>query len=573
LIFLPPTLHSSSRNPRSHDHSLLPPGTSTTSQARAILQLLSCKRIPEAVSVAEDAGLYRLATLLSQIGDDANFVHLMSHQLTLWAGQGLNEEGGKGCIPGDLLAVYRLLGSDPFPSDMWEGEGSVLLSFGWERSLAMLFWYCSCSLGSAADGSLGTLADALSLYDDGLGLGFVDPPVTEFVHDTHPRGADVGYPSFTSGLYALLQVLFRPTLDAGVSDEDKDALVGVALRPEGYTRDGLDYTSSYWVLVLLEACGVTHPSSAHARHVRMHYMAQLEQTGWVWAVLVALQTPDDAQRGAIVKGVLSRHVEGSATIPPTSSHSLASGAGGLAAYARTSPYSFLVHVLHVPPTWIHEAAAHRCNHAHLHLERVNHLIGAEQWSTAKDVVCNEIAPAALFQSSGTAPSLLTLLESIDRPVEGEDVWADRSDIVLCYLQLRARIHSQGVDLEDLGDMLADAQELLQRVHALQVQDGGSGVGQGVGRGAAYRPRLDVRHISLLDIGTYLHDLVDRLSWQLTSCGVAVGSPLSVVDAPDNYLTAVMEEKVLQSVQRKCEVMLKHSAGMLSAAYSATVMSN
>jgi hypothetical protein len=97
----------------------------------------------------------------------------------------------------------------------------------------------------------GTLADALVLFDDGLHLGYVDPPVTEvrerasgstaepyyssttshqspsplsssplpppspiassqYVGDGGAAGADVTYPTHHHAVYSLLQLLFRP---------------------------------------------------------------------------------------------------------------------------------------------------------------------------------------------------------------------------------------------------------------------------------------------------------------------------------------------------------------------------
>ena len=38
-----------------------------------------------------------------------------------------------------------------------------------------------------------------------------------------------------------------------------ETLLAAALRPEGFTRDPLDYTCSYWLLVLLEGAGVATP--------------------------------------------------------------------------------------------------------------------------------------------------------------------------------------------------------------------------------------------------------------------------------------------------------------------------
>ena len=70
-----------------------------------LFELLSCQRIEDAVELAERAGLFRLATLLSQLFGDDSLRTLVRRQLELW-----QFNGGDTTIHPDLIRVYRLIG-------------------------------------------------------------------------------------------------------------------------------------------------------------------------------------------------------------------------------------------------------------------------------------------------------------------------------------------------------------------------------------------------------------------------------------------------------------------------------
>ena len=72
-----------------------------------IFQLLSCNRTLDAVDLAESAGLFRMSTLLSQIGGDHEFVRLISFQLDSWSNSESSPDTST--IPKGVLDLYRLM--------------------------------------------------------------------------------------------------------------------------------------------------------------------------------------------------------------------------------------------------------------------------------------------------------------------------------------------------------------------------------------------------------------------------------------------------------------------------------
>ena len=100
-----------------------------------------------------------------------------------------------------------------------------------------------------------------------------------------------------------------------------------------------------------------------------------------------MQINDDYLRASAVKALLMRHVatDGNVVIDTVENVSMlfsssssvssssalsstpsssSSSSSLLSSYARNHVFSFLVHVLHVPETWVHEAAAYRCGSLH-----------------------------------------------------------------------------------------------------------------------------------------------------------------------------------------------------------------
>lgn len=547
-----------------------------------IFELLSCRRLFDAVELAESAGLFRLATLLSQIGDDIDFVKLISMQLEQWSdNEGYSETN---TIPKGILDLYRLMGAEPFPSASWPGE-SILKNVGWMQALAMIFWYCD-SL-SSPDDSMGKLSDSLVLYDKALLRGFVSEPLSPYVDDTDPRGMNVQYPDTVHGLYSLLQVFFR---NPETEDGAVEAMVINAIRPGGYTRDALDYRSVYTIMQLLECMGIASSSSTYSSICRNNFMSQLISQGcWLWAVFIALQIPDDIQRSFVVKELIMRYgmfdvdvalferTRSTDDIQHSSSHDVMDL--GTLRYNTNAEdqIHFLVNVLHVPMVWLHEAAACSNGYKHCHIKQVMHLNFAQLWRPAKEIVFSKLAPTIWTESNTVSEKLLNLLESMDSD-EDEDR-NSKSNVLLNFLRLKlhvaeVQIASRGwaqgehfdVRLfgEDLQDMIEQAESLLNDVRLLNSTNAVTGFSN-----LRSEKEPNVERAALLNMGTYLFDLVDRLKSDYykvfrTNSNLYDGLNHYECSVEMNY--PVFGDTVLQSLQRQSSTILKRAALKLPESY-------
>jgi len=89
---------------------------SAAAAAAAVFQLLSVRLVPEAVAAAEGAGMFRLATLLSQVRTVHCTALVLVGSRLLFAGRGLLEWSGGNAILYPLLILpmppyYSLSGS------------------------------------------------------------------------------------------------------------------------------------------------------------------------------------------------------------------------------------------------------------------------------------------------------------------------------------------------------------------------------------------------------------------------------------------------------------------------------
>ena len=534
-----------------------------------IFELLSCHRVYDAIELTEKAGLYRLSTLLNQIGDDNEFVNLISLQLDQWIADGENELEFN-TIPKGIIDIYRLLGSDPFPSDNWKNN-CILQNIGWKRGLSMIYWYCNVLLSDDGN-SIGTLTDSLLLFDDAVARDYVNKPMSPYVQDNYKFGSNVQYPDVTDGLYSLLQVLFRDPL---VDEDEMKLKIVNSLKIEGYTRDPLDYRGVYIILLLLESSGIIETSSTYSCMIRQHFISQLLFEGyWLWGVFVALQIPDDMQRSVIVKDIILKYAVHDGDLPSMertnvqskgNNHNLtilSNLPNSLKGLSADDEIYFLIDVLHIPKKWLYETAACRNGYHHNYIKQVQYLNYAELWNEAKSVVCEKLVPFILLKSNSTSIILLELLESmnVEVQVEGEQINDDRynskSDIILSFLKLKANVNNivnkqkeiennvkitenndflRDVDrrertvgvsndfddsqlsmiVDNLAETVYDAKILLKRVQMLTTAATTKSIQ--FFKNGGKKPRNgfstpSVEYATFLNMGTYLFDLIDRLTW-------------------------------------------------------------
>lgn len=353
-----------------------------------IFELLSIRRILDAVHVAEEAGLYRLATLLSQVGGDDSFSLLMDKQLHSWA-----ESGASAVISVEVINLYRLLAGQVFPSDLF--ESGLLLKTDWTQSLAILYFYCLSSVSK--------LGEALHHFKEGLVQDVVPIPMAVF------GGQEA---SGDSGVFSVLEALF----------EGGEGSTVKALSPLGYTHDPLDYRHSYILLLILESLGLVEADASCACVTRQHFISELFATGcWEWALLVTSQQQDEVRRASQMKEIILRFLP--LTDPST----------------MESVREFLHTSLLIPSTWTAEALGYAATNP---LEKVQYFLEAECFEAANEVISFELAAEWIFSSSTVVKPLLDLLALIESRISSDDeVWRCSGSILLEYYRLLERYES------------------------------------------------------------------------------------------------------------------------------------
>lgn len=335
-----------------------------------IFELLSVRRIYDAVNVAMSAGMFRLGSLLCQADGDENFSVLMRQQLAVWV-----ENQGDETIPDSLLKVYRVLAALPTTFGPLEKvyPESTLLNLGWQRAVGVFYWYGKQSIQYPVTSAF--FDDQPEGEDDMQTMEnptIIEPMAAALMqyklalndHDAdHPLAPHVT--THTHCLYNLLEILFHKeneneneNNDSQNSDNDSmEKFIVSALECEGSSAHPLDYRVSFLILIFLQACNIIAPFTAMlsagvgvsatsgsggmdadsgsgsgnidmdnlaavnnnnnlsvympmcACIVRQHFLTQLISQGqYKWAIFVCLTIEDSFQRHYLIRQIVERYL-------------------------------------------------------------------------------------------------------------------------------------------------------------------------------------------------------------------------------------------------------------------------
>ena len=268
----------------------------------SIFDALISHQIEIAVKRAENANLWHLSMILSQLNGDENVMTLMSQQVEQW----ISISSGCDLIPRKLMKIYKLVAGMVVSHDVdGTGVSSICCEVTWTQSLGMLFWYTRGYTPTMST-ALECMNRAVALTSDNL------TPVVQY-----PLAPYMGS-NCNHVLYNLLHVLFPTQPDVNLminSDDEAIALVTNILQllhPQGYTNVALDYFNSYILLTILVSFDIFSYECVASCIVREHVISQLLYTKeWKWAIFVALQITEDVSRTVIVKDILYRWVNDS----------------------------------------------------------------------------------------------------------------------------------------------------------------------------------------------------------------------------------------------------------------------
>lgn len=370
---------------------------SSTDALRDINVALLNNDIARAVSIAESANLMRLSLLLTQIGSNSEFRYLMYLQLQQWV-----DSGALTTMQPELVSIYQLLAGEALCNDE-----CLIADKPWITSLGVLYWYCNPELMG--------VASALENYSAFMAEELTPPPAPFYHSDS----------KVLNTLYALLTQIYQGTN------------LAQCLLPEGYTKDPLDYSVAYLVLVLLECTGKIDCNDDIAYTVRTRFIQQLLTFDmYEYAVFVAMQIRDTEKRLSHVKELLLRY----SGVEDWESN-------------QQSHESLLVSKFGVPAELIHEATAYRTISK---FSEAAYLQLACRPDEAYTVLVRKVFPQLQFLTSSSMAPMLTLLR--------ENVaTTGRNSELLNYFEFRARLQQWKHDddvVSEVQNILAEASRLL-----------------------------------------------------------------------------------------------------------------
>lgn len=448
-----------------------------------LFDLLSCHRIQDAVDVAGDAGLFRLATLVAQVGGDDSVNALVSHLLD----QEWQLPSKDGLLPIDtipevLLDIYKIISGKLLelqrPGDLEEEDqvGEVApehtsvfksSSVSWVHALGMIFWY--------SQGPFPSISASLNTYHVALEYDVARPPC--IIHNSSSVGLTerrVEQHNPAHALYSLLNVLYGDCDEQMDEHGCSDRLFQVLQCCDvgGFSNDGLDYQGPALTLFLLQCIGLVSEERSITEavcinQVRSHFIAQLLQQGlWKWALFVVLQIPCQVRRTVMAKDILSRWV----------------------AVGDAEDVEFVVEGLHIPRVWVDQAMA-------MYWRSVPTVSGAQHsarsyvngrlWLEANEVICGSLAPSwIVYASAGVSNDmmedhLLQLLSECEiglRHCKADSWCVDSGLLLLDYLKWNNRrkellaVASEAASTTSSSEEDVVTADTMRDLHAYVVQE-------------------------------------------------------------------------------------------------------
>ncbi|XP_063630836.1 nuclear pore complex protein Nup98-Nup96-like [Cydia splendana] len=389
----------------------------TDGHSARVWTLLLGGRLLEACKVSRDHGDMHMASLIAQAAGDGVFRSLIARQLSQW-----RECGAESTVSAHRLASLQLLAG-------LESPRTKLMEGDWLQTLHATARYI-CAPVPSLEHVVRTYesffvsepegaADLTAVLDDQAELKCPLPPyMGEYDVTVHDNGKQ----------RRVLDLRYELIRARAFNHSPK-------LHPAAYTPDPTDYSLSFLLGVWFGS-----PSIESITGVA----EQLEAAGaWHLAVQALAHHPNDAARGHLIRGVLSRHAPARADTPELR--------------ARLE----LVAALRVPRRWLLLAQAHRAKYEHLPAVEAEHLVGAEQWNAAHKVLLEELLPEAVLADD--LRSIAPLLEQLNEAAERHEVsgWQHGGQALHHYIRVCDEIRSL------VSCMDADRESVQTRLEALR----------------------------------------------------------------------------------------------------------
>lgn len=343
-------------------------GLAHTAEDKAIAAL-SGHRIPDACKYLLDGKNFRLATLVSLIGNSDQLMQDMREQVKEWRESNVLSE-----FPDPLRAIYELLGGNACVVEGRKGAmenrmNSFVISdkFGmdWKRSFGLRLWY---AIASNDD-----VVEAIHAFEEDLKQDKEKRPQPWFAEQgIQALWEDPDLEQREDLLWGLLKLY-----------ADKDAELADILRPENSQLSPLDFRLS-WQLgqALVNTGKVDFGENANekADATTLAFASQLSTEGnWLEAIFVLLHLHDATARIKAIQEQLSHHAH-------------------LIGSETSEDFSTLTQTFKIPAAWIWQAKAlyQRAVKKDAKSE-VIYLLRAASYTEAHKTLVKQVAPLSIIE--------------------------------------------------------------------------------------------------------------------------------------------------------------------------------
>ncbi|KAH3759909.1 nucleoporin 98 [Pelomyxa schiedti] len=412
-----------SRTLRMKKHTKLPSQNTTSGLLDEIFDLCSRNMISEAVQVAQQAKLNRLAVLIALSGGDPQRSRLLLEQQQGWLA------GGKPAIVSDKIArLYKLLGGSTGDSDVERG-------MTWEQQFGFHMWFSTPPNRSTRS--------AIQNY-------VTTPTLIRPQSQTNKEYLDINY---------QLLALYAKGPEFVSNEESLSVDLLQALHPEGLVKCICDIQQTWFLQSVLCVLGYQMDI---LQYWRLYSWFACELGHWEWAIYVLLNIPQVSRETEwylqkAIQKILDLHVAQGVNLP----ESLA----GESSWADNFPYSekllapktlteklsFLHWLKCIPSQWLLRAEANSIctNDQDALLQKVNYLIQAEDFIEAHELLIAQVVPIVVVcgtKSYGDFKAETHLLAKLDDALQALsehrheiDQWGSGGSVVMEFMDLTSRM--------------------------------------------------------------------------------------------------------------------------------------
>ncbi|KAI9741163.1 MAG: hypothetical protein M1834_002876 [Cirrosporium novae-zelandiae] len=336
---------------------------------------LSVHDVQNACSALLQGKDYRLATLIAQIGGDQVMRDDIRQQIKEWRELKVISE-----MTDAIRALYELLTGNACRCEgtasgtpLEDRASTFVMSerfhMDWKRSFGLRLWYSILEddpIEVAIQKYQQDLADNIELKKPTP--WFIEEKIADAWKDPYPETRE-------SVLWSLLQ--------AFTSTQPSVSSLSNLFMPENTSPTPLSSRLGFQFLHAV-GCGLIKSFSSSdislADQIAINYAAERESAGQLhWAVFVLLHISDANSRRKAVQDILTRYAD---------------SFGG----TDETPFTIFMNTLRIPEAWIWEAKAlHARAVLRDHVQEVKFLLKAQNWNTAHETLCRDVAPKAIIE--------------------------------------------------------------------------------------------------------------------------------------------------------------------------------